>query len=435
MVDRSAFWFAAFVAANAFAAVASVLPVFAATHEQIVAKCRETARPAVVACVRSKGGGSDAIIEACRQSVGKPIVYACVLREEQKQAGGVAAPPAPKGESTPAADDAAAVQTAFVAPPRTIADITAILDSEKPNEAKIAERKTNADAAPPAIASSAKLAQFYYDRGAARALLARNKDALADGLQALAAGKGAIEFKQISRIRQFVALQYRAIGDPKQAISLFNSIVRDGNQPGVRGTMINALYNIAATLVSMGDVNQASTYAGRVGALVQEARGSPNPNWRTAYAVYGHSWEADNDSVRGLVFEARGQYPEAEAAYRRAEAFRRAAVKDTPKFDFPPPLEQMILAADGTLLWVARNETKQGRLSEAEADARRALLSVLGQQGKYAPATPSFIVGLAGILRHTYRKESQCANVDPGSAPVDVAVFIISTGHHQVVCF
>jgi CHAT domain-containing protein len=398
VVDRSAFRFAAFVAASALAAIASVLPVFAATHEQIVAKCRETARPAVVACVRSKGGGSEAIIEACRQSVGKPIVYACVLREEQKQAGGVAAPPAPKDESTPTADDAATVQTAFVAPPRTIADITAILDSEKPNEAKIAERKANADETPPVNATPARLAQFYYDRGAARALLARNKDALADGLQALAAGKGAIEFKQISRIRQFVALQYRAIGDPKQAISVFDSIVRDGNQPGVRGTMINALYNIAATLVSMGDVAQASTYAGRVGELVQEARGSPNPNWRAAYGVYGHSWEADNDTVRGLVFEARGQYPEAEAAYRRAEAFRRAAVKDTPKFDFPPPLEQMILAADSTLLWVARNETKQGRLSEAEADARRALLSVLAQQGKYAPATPSFIVGLAGIL-------------------------------------
>ena len=397
MVDRSAFRFAAFAAASELAAIASVLPAFAATHEQIIAKCRENARPAVVACVRSKGGG-EAIIEACRQSVGKPIVYACVLREEQKQAGGVAAPLAPNGESTPAADDAAAVQSAFVAPPRTIADVTAILDSEKPNEAKIAERKANADATPPVNASPGKLAQFYYDRGAARALLARNKDALADGLQALATGKGAIEFKQISRIRQFIALQYRAIGDPKQAISVFDLIVRDGNQPGMRGTMINALYNIAATLVSMGDVAQASTYAGRVGALVQEARGSPNPNWRAAYAIYGQSWEADSDTVRGLVFEARGQYPEAEAAYRRAEAFRRAAVKDTPKFDFPPPLEQMILAADSTLLWVARNGTKQERLSEAEADARRALLSVLAQQGKYTPATPPFIVGLAGIL-------------------------------------
>ena len=235
MTHRRRFRSMASLFGSALAAVSLLPSAFAATHEQIIAKCRETARPAVVACVRSKGGGrgSEAIIEACRQSVGKPIVYACVLREEQKQAGGVAAPPAPKGESTPAANDAAPVQAAFVAPPRTIADITAILDSEKPNATKIAERKANADATPPANASPAKLAQFHYDRGAARALLARNQDALADGLQALAVGKGAMEFKQISRIRQFVALQYRAIGDPKRAIAMFE-LDRAGWEPARR---------------------------------------------------------------------------------------------------------------------------------------------------------------------------------------------------------
>ena len=36
-----------------------------------------------------------------------------------------------------------------------------------------------------------------------------------------------------------------------------------------------------------------------------------------------------------------GQYPEAEAAYRRSEAFRRAAVKDIPKMQFPPTPEQV----------------------------------------------------------------------------------------------
>ena len=225
--------------------------------------------------------------------------------------------------------------------------------------------------------------------------LSRNKEALADGLQALAVGKGAIEFRQVSRIRQFVALQYRALGDPKQAITAFDSIVREGNQPTLRGTMINALANIAGTLVSMGDVTQATTYAGRIEALVQEARGSPNPNWRRSYSIYGHSWESDAEAVRGMVFEARGQYAEAEAAYRRDEAFRRAAVKDSPKYDYPPPPEQMMLAADRTLLWVARNETKQGRLSEAEADARRALLGVLKQQGKYSPVG-SFVHRRAG---------------------------------------
>ncbi|MGD0023951.1 MAG: CHAT domain-containing tetratricopeptide repeat protein, partial [Xanthobacteraceae bacterium] len=243
-----------------------------------------------------------------------------------------------------------------------------------------------------------KLAQFYYDRGNARALLARNKEALVDGLQALAVGKSAIEFRQVSRIRQFVGLQDRAIGDLKQAMAMFDSIVREGNQPGVRGTMINALANMVRTSISMGDVSQADAYARRVEALVQEARGSPNPKWRASYPVYGHSWEADADAVRALVLEARGQYPEAEAAYRRAEAFRRAALKDLPKWEFPPPPEQMILAADTTLLSAARNEEKQGRLSEAEADARRALLEMLEQQGKYSPPTPAFIVGLAGVL-------------------------------------
>ncbi|HYQ08756.1 MAG TPA: CHAT domain-containing tetratricopeptide repeat protein, partial [Xanthobacteraceae bacterium] len=100
----------------------------------------------------------------------------------------------------------------------------------------------------------------------------------------------------------------------------------------------------------------------------------------------------------GLVFEARGQYQEAEAAYRRAEAFRRAGIKDLPRYDYPPPAEQMMLAADSHLLAAARNESREGKLSEAEADARRALLGVLKAQGKYTPTTPQFIVGLAAIL-------------------------------------
>src|SRR5580698_11611101 len=107
------------------------------------------------------------------------------MREEQKQAGGKPAPEAPKPEADTAPADASAVQPAFVAPPRTIADITAVLDSEKPDAAKIAQRKAEADAQPPANAPPDKLAQFYYDRGNARSLLAQNKDALGDGLQAL----------------------------------------------------------------------------------------------------------------------------------------------------------------------------------------------------------------------------------------------------------
>ncbi len=378
-------------------AIAASTPLMAASHEQIVDMCRQVMRPQIRACALAKGLKGNP--EAVRQQCGRPLVRPCVMRAEQKQAAGVAPPTAPKEElPSPPAAGGAAVQTTFVAPPRTIADITAILDSEKPDPAKIARRETEADATPPRSASASALAQFYYDRGNARALLARNKEALADGLKALAVAKGGVEYRQLTRIRQFVSLQYRALGDPKDSIAMSESIARDAEEPGRRGSLIVALANVARVLISMGDVTQAGAYAGRVEQLVQEARGSPNPRWRAAYALYGHAWEAESDAVRGIVFDARGQYPEAEGAYRRSEAFRRASLTDLSRWEFPPPPEQIMEGVDMTILAIARNEARQNKLSEAEADARRALLDILKTHGKYAPATPQFIIGLAGIL-------------------------------------
>ena len=43
-------------------------------------------------------------------------------------------------------------------------------------------------------------------------------------------------------------------------------------------------------------------------------------------------------------------------------------------------------------------KAKQGRLAEAEVDARAVLLSRLKEQGKYNPATAKFVMGLAGML-------------------------------------
>ena len=371
---------------------------FAASQDEIRERCKQALMPQLRVCVMGKMRAGTGDLERAKQECGMAIVRPCVMREDQKQAAKTPPPAAPKDDTVVAPQGALSVQPSFVAPPRTIADITAILDSEKPDEVKIAERKANADAAPPTDTTPAKLAQFYYDRGNARALLARSKDALADGLQALALGKGTIEFRQTVRIRQFVALQYKALGDFKQAIAVSDSIVREAEAAGARAAMINAQGRIARMLVSMGDPSQAAIYAGRVEALVQEARGSPSPKWRQSYSIYGHIWEADADSVRGVVLEARGRYAEAEAAYRRTEAFGRAALQDRPRYEFPPPPEQMIEAVDLTVAFIARTEARQGRLSEAEADARRALLEALKTQGKYSPVTPTFIYALAAVL-------------------------------------
>ena len=387
--------------AGALASVALVTAALAASHEQIVEACRQAMMPQLHQCVVGKVGSPrnapDDLLQRAREQCGAQYVRPCVMREEIRQSAGAPAPAAPKEDAETKQSDVSIALT-FIAPPRTIADVAAILDSEKPDPAKIAKRKADADAAPPSKASNSQLADFYRERGSARALLARNKEALADGLQALAIAQRGVEARLLIRIRQFVSLQYRALGDPKDSIAMLQAIVRDADEPGRRGSLINALAIITQTLISMGDVNQAAAYAARIEQRLQEARGSPNPKWREAYAIYGNSWEADGARVKGYVLEARGQYAEAEAAYKRAYAFRRASLKDLPKMDFPPPPEQIVLAADQLLLGMARVKARQGRRTEAEADSRVALLEQLKSQGKYAPPTPEFINGLAAVL-------------------------------------
>src|SRR5579872_3410762 len=119
MIDRCTLRFAEQSCIGALASIALLHSAFAATHEQIIERCRESARPQVRACMMGKRGSGDreSNLAACRESVGKPIVRACVLREEQKQAAKTPPPAAPKDEAAIAPKDAPSVQPVFVAPP------------------------------------------------------------------------------------------------------------------------------------------------------------------------------------------------------------------------------------------------------------------------------------------------------------------------------
>ena len=82
--------------------------------------------------------------------------------------------------------EAIAQRARFVAPPRTIADITAILDQEKPDPAKRAKMEADAAAEPLAHADAGKLKDFYFRRAQARASVGRLHDAIADCEKAVA---------------------------------------------------------------------------------------------------------------------------------------------------------------------------------------------------------------------------------------------------------
>ncbi|GLR84191.1 CHAT domain-containing tetratricopeptide repeat protein [Bradyrhizobium iriomotense] len=383
----------------------STVSTFALTQEAARENCRMTVgKPIVHACMQAAGGrkgGAD--LEACRAKA-KPQVHACVLAALNAANGRAnVAVEVPK-EIAPKLEPGTALPKGFIAPPRTIADITAILDSEKPDVKLIEELKSDADSTP--TGKESREAQFYFDRANARAQLGRLAESIADANKAMEVGRGAVSANMMGRLMQLAAAQYTAAGDPKRALEVTQRQLREvANMPGAKGYQFGANRAVAGILIQMGDIAQAEAYLRRILTGLQEARTSGLPGWRTSYARVGQSWESELETTRAMIFEARGQFSEAEAAYRLAEQRKRAAMKGVLDSENPPAETLVLQAIDNAVLSQARMKARQGRLAEAEVDARRALLSRLKDTGKYNPVTPRYVMGLAGILVEEGRYE------------------------------
>ncbi|HKH01085.1 MAG TPA: CHAT domain-containing tetratricopeptide repeat protein [Bradyrhizobium sp.] len=382
----------------------------ALSKEQAIESCRQTVgAPIVRACMQGmgKGGDREANLATCRAGV-LPKMKACVVAALNAANGraNVAIELYKDGKPKPEAlVPGNALPAGFVAPPRTIADITAILDSEKPHPATLAKLKASADNEPGKNISQADLAEFYIDRGTARSALGRNMEALADGEKALAAALASGDGYFGQRIRQFITHQKLALGDIKGALQTSQFMIKDANRPGQKGYLFNAQRIAANILVQMGDIPQAEGYMRQSLALLKEARTSGMPGWRTSYPTKGRSWESDVEAIRAIIFEARGEFREAEAAYAKAREWRLAWIPDMKSIKHAPPEGQVRGGTDGDLLSVGRMKAKQGRLAEAEVEVRNALQSRLKAQGKYNPQTTQFVMGLANILVEEGRYE------------------------------
>jgi CHAT domain-containing protein/tetratricopeptide (TPR) repeat protein len=285
-----------------------------------------------------------------------------------------------------------AAQTAsFVAPPRTIADINAILEQEKPDAGKIAERKARADVTPPAGLAGAAMAQFYYRRGIARSELGRMDEAVADLQQALsAANQVDVDFRY--RIESTLVSYLRQAGHPKQGLPVLAAMERDYNQPGSYGRLFNTYRWQMIIALFSGDVATAEAYLQKARALQAKSQ-----NWQNVER-FRSAWAAIVEEMSGRVAEARGKFAAAEASYRRARAFWSDATPKSQGWLSPPPLQQMQLSVDFNQAYEGRVKLAQGRWSEGEADMRKALLAHLKSVGKYSADTPTFLNFLARSL-------------------------------------
>lgn len=339
-------------------------------------------------------------------------IFGCIAALAFAVSTGATAQRAPTLDEARKATDA----PAFVPPPRTISDITAILDQEKPDPSLIAKLREDADRVPPAGLEPKDLAGFYFRRALAAGEVGRADQRLADLREAAKlAQPGDAGYERV--LQQLATAEIR-VGNSRAARDIrLKAIEVQENLPGAKGPLFSAYSNAVGLTARLGDIETAERLVGKIEALLKEAEG-----WRP-FRVYGSVWRALVLEAKAALHEARGEYPHAEQAYRTRLVELDAAARLVPQMPNPPTPGTYEQWRDNTLRDLALVLTRQGRLVEAEIEMRRALLSQLKRRGRYAAETADMLRAFAGLLMEQRR-------FDEAGLLVDAAIDIYKEGGH-----
>jgi CHAT domain-containing protein len=278
----------------------------------------------------------------------------------------------------------------FVAQPRTITDITAILDREKPDAAKAAKMRADADAGAPNTRDNAALARFFFGRAEARALVGRTRDAIADCEKAIELAGGFSP--EEGKYQQFLSNQYSALGDFKRVIEINQALTRNYESSNRKGAIFASNVRIIGAYLYLGDLKQAEDYLRKSQALLKESR-----SWKSR-ELYGSFFEAFTEAPNADLLFRHGRYREAELAHHRAQILLRDAIVKSASWPNGRLKDGLESYADIVLMSEGVAKQAQGRLAEAEVDIRGALLNRLRIVGKYHASTARISRTLAMVL-------------------------------------
>jgi len=272
-------------------------------------------------------------------------------------------------------------ETGFVPPPRTVEDITAILDQQKRADPTIAERAlARADEAPPAAANPAELSRFYYQRALNARAIGRSKQEIEDLRQALANVRPNSRPPEHEILFQLSLAEGRG-GNVRRSIQLREQAV--AKVPfQQRGRIITLLAGLVFTYTNQGDLKGAESALAQIERLHAESKG-----WKNVRPQDVAGFDSALALAHAALSQSTGRYTDAERFWRQAAAALAA-----------DPIH-----AKGT--WIDEHYARlsfvlmrQGRLLEAENEARRALLGALSKTGRYSTHTGWVLGYLAGII-------------------------------------
>ena len=270
---------------------------------------------------------------------------------------------------------------AFTPPPKTIEDITAILDKEEVADltefnAKIALTKSR----PPATNGARELALYYLKRGRASFDVGRGRQALADmrkseSFLAKASGLSKLE---IANIRHWLAALERQFGNYKAAERQYELRLSEFDSVGT-------MRQLTRYYIEVGKLDAAE-------ALRDRAMGTVDKVLLSSRARVGtkQSMAFFRDQIEGMMHEARGEWQDAERFYQAGIASGRAHSDRTgiPFYPMSYPVRKGLI----------HSLIRQGRLMEAEIKARDDLIGILRFSGKNNMMTTTAISALADVL-------------------------------------
>jgi CHAT domain-containing protein len=268
----------------------------------------------------------------------------------------------------------------FVSPPRRIDDILAILDQPGQFDPEIVTKtKAIADASPPETDNSVVLANFYLKRGLKARELGRSDQVYHDIHTALKYAKEARSRKDLKMPKEDYAWILKELGQEeaylgnfKEGISLIEQSL--DIHKGGRG---NPYFGLALLYFKAGDYNAGkNALEAGIRLFNQSIR---TGDWGIIIA---------KSFLRAELLYQEGKFAEEELV-RRSALKQMKQSRDWIK-NHPRPYIYM-------RSWLARNLAKQGRLIEAELEARRALDAALGYAGKESAVTAR-VVGVLGEI-------------------------------------
>ena len=267
----------------------------------------------------------------------------------------------------------------FVPPPKTIADITAILDQQKradPEEAEKARAATTAE--PPPSARGVELTKFYWNRG-------RAAEKIGDVGQQIADLKMALSLSREAGWDAWLRILWDLSGAELLAGNLAESIRHRERFLSHYPNAVNPRFLLAALYARTGKLEAADQHLTKVNASLVNAR------FRKSAADYEYS-KAFVERARAQILEAHGRYAEAEPLYRASLKGFDAYLADNRDQHY------VALITEATQAELANNLARQGRVVEAEIEARTSLTRVLGRVGRYSQDTAYMLTILASVI-------------------------------------